>query len=137
MTPIRRALSIFALALILVAPAACGDGERTDGVAGATSADVAGTSGGSPATSDPTEVHVIISEFAFDPPSVSVTPGSTIVFENKDDSDHTATASDGSFNTGTIARGTSKSVVVDQSGSFAYRCSFHPFMKGVVKVTSS
>lgn len=74
-----------------------------------------------------------ISGFAFDPPTVKVAPGTTIVFRNVDDTDHTATAADGALDSGTIARGESVSVVVEEPGIHQYRCSFHPFMKGVVE----
>lgn len=136
MQPLRRTLIVLAVALALVAPTACGDGEPTTGAAPATSARAGGAGEGASASSAAT-VRVTITDFAFEPATIRVEPGTTVVFENADDTDHTATADDGAVDTDTIARGESVSVVVDQPGTHAYHCGFHPFMKGVVEVVAA
>jgi plastocyanin len=82
---------------------------------------------------------VPIKGFAFKPATVTVNVGDTVTWTNQDTAPHTATASDGSFDTGSLSKGASGSHKFSQAGSFAYICSIHPNMKGtvVVKAASS
>jgi plastocyanin len=82
---------------------------------------------------------VPIKGFAFKPATVTVNVGDTVTWTNQDSASHTATASDGSFDTGNLSKGASGSHKFSQAGSFAYICSIHPNMKGtvVVKAASS
>jgi plastocyanin len=40
----------------------------------------------------------------------------------------------GAFESGSIESGESATVRLDEAGSFAYYCAFHPFMKGTIVV---
>jgi plastocyanin len=80
---------------------------------------------------------VTIKNFKFSPGSSSVHVGDTITWANKDIAPHTATASDGSFDTGTINKNKSGSHTFTKAGSFPYICSIHPSMKGTVTVLAS
>ena len=77
---------------------------------------------------------VSIVNFAFDPAELTVPAGTTVTWENTDTAPHTATAEDGSFDTGRIAQNASGSATFDQPGTFAYRCEFHPDMQGTITV---
>jgi plastocyanin len=77
---------------------------------------------------------VTIKDFAYAPPTLMVSRGSTIRFTNDDSTEHTATAAGGGFDTGSIGQGQTKSVKLDTSGTFSYVCTFHPFMHGTVTV---
>jgi plastocyanin len=77
---------------------------------------------------------VDIASFKFKPMVVAVKKGGRITWSNSDSAEHTATADDRSFDTQTIDRGQSKSVMFSSSGTFAYHCDFHPFMKATVVV---
>lgn len=78
---------------------------------------------------------VSIKNFAYAPADLTVAKGTTVKFTNGDSTNHTATATDASvFDTGTIAPGKTKSITLDKSGTFAFFCSFHPFMKGTITV---
>jgi hypothetical protein len=68
---------------------------------------------------------------------VTVHVGDTITWTNQDVAPHTATASDGSFDTGNISQGKSGSHTFDTAGTFAYICSIHPSMKGTVTVAAA
>lgn len=68
---------------------------------------------------------------AYSPVILTVEAGTTIVFENSSTFPHTATAEDGSFDTGTVAAGTSKSIVVSKAGSYPFFCQFHGARGGV------
>jgi LPXTG-motif cell wall-anchored protein len=80
---------------------------------------------------------VTIQNFQFQPASVTVTEGDSVTWTNQDAAPHTATADDGSFDTGTLNQGDSGSLTFDNVGSFAYHCSFHPSMTGTVVVQAA
>jgi plastocyanin len=77
---------------------------------------------------------VTIAGFAFQPASIEVTVGTTVTWTNEDPAPHTVTATDGSFDSGTLASGASFSQVFDAEGTFAYACAIHPTMTGSVIV---
>jgi len=68
---------------------------------------------------------------SFSPASFSVSAGTTIVFKNTSEFPHTATADNGSFDTGIISPGSSKSVVVSKAGRIPFHCQFHGAAGGV------
>ena len=77
---------------------------------------------------------VTIENMQFNPPQLSVRRGDRIVWVNKDMFPHTATAENKSFDSGSIAAGSSWSLVADKAGKFGYSCTFHPTMKGTLTV---
>ncbi len=76
--------------------------------------------------------QVSIEGFAFSPADLSVAVGDTVVFTNADGAPHTATAEDGSFDTGRLNRTQSGEITITAAGSHAYRCAFHPNMRGTI-----
>lgn len=78
--------------------------------------------------------RVAIADFAFDPETVTVDAGTKLTWTNDDEAPHTATADDGSFDTGTLKLDDTGAVAIDQPGTYTYYCRFHPFMKGTVEV---
>jgi plastocyanin len=80
---------------------------------------------------------VDIAGFAFAPRSVTVHVGDTVTWANSDARSHTATADDGSFDTGPITNGASKSVTFSTAGTFAYHCAIHPTMTATVIVEAA
>lgn len=75
---------------------------------------------------------VTIEGFAFSPADLNVAVGDTITFTNNDGAPHTATALDGSFDTGRLNRGESAEITITSAGSHAYKCNFHPSMTGTI-----
>ena len=71
---------------------------------------------------------------AFTPQRVTVRPGDTVVWANADDRDHTVTATSGAFDSGNIRPGGSFAWRATKPGDYAYGCSLHPRMRGVVSV---
>ena len=77
--------------------------------------------------------HVVtIERFEYDPVNLQVSVGDTVTFTNLDGAPHTATATDGSFDTGRLNRNQSGSITVTSAGSFEYLCVFHPAMRGTI-----
>jgi plastocyanin len=75
--------------------------------------------------------------FAFSPQTITVSVGDTVTWSNDDAQGHTATADDGSFDTGTISHGSSKSVTFTTAGTVAYHCKIHPSMTATVAVAAA
>ncbi len=80
---------------------------------------------------------VTIAGFAFDPATVTIQVGDSVTWTNEDSAPHTATAGDGSFDTGQLGNGDSETVTFDAAGTFAYICSIHPQMAGSVVVEAA
>jgi len=78
--------------------------------------------------------RVVIHNFAFQPAELTVNVGDTIVWKNTDIVSHTATAADGSFDSGEIKPGKSWKLVAKKAGTFAYLCTPHPNMHGTLTV---
>jgi len=77
---------------------------------------------------------VVIKQMSFDPPQMIVKSGDTVEWRNDDIFSHTATADDGSFDSGLIAPGASWKTTVQGSGTIAYHCRPHPNMKASLVV---
>jgi len=71
----------------------------------------------------------------FDPADVTVSAGSTVTWQNKGQQPHTITADDGSFTSDYISPGATWQHTFATAGTYAYHCTPHPWMKGVVHVT--
>ncbi|HEU4920993.1 MAG TPA: cupredoxin family copper-binding protein [Candidatus Limnocylindrales bacterium] len=80
---------------------------------------------------------VTIADFAFSPPAVTITVGDTVTWTNSDAVVHTATATDGSWDTGDLAQGQSGAITFSTAGTFAYLCTPHPTMTGTVVVQAA
>jgi plastocyanin len=80
---------------------------------------------------------VDIAGFAFSPQTITIEVGDTITWSNADAQSHTATADDGSFDTGTITSSTPKTVTFATAGTFAYHCKIHSSMTATVVVESA
>ncbi len=71
----------------------------------------------------------------FSPMAASVAPGATVRVTNKDSVTHTLSATGGTFNTGTIAPGRTKTFTApDKAGSYGYICNIHQYMRGTIVV---
>lgn len=77
---------------------------------------------------------VQIVEFSYEPDPVVVQVGGKVIWQNEDTAPHTATADDGSFDTGTIEKGKLGSATFKEPGTFTYFCEVHPTMRGTVEV---
>jgi plastocyanin len=77
---------------------------------------------------------VTIDGTRFDPETITVKAGDTVVWVNKDPFPHTATSPAGGFDSREIAAGKSWQWKTTKAGVFPYACSFHPTMKATLKV---
>ena len=81
--------------------------------------------------------NVTIKDFDFTPATVTVVVGDTVTWTNDGPSAHSATAENGSFDTGIFPAGESRSATFDEAGTFAYICTPHPNMEGTVVVEAA
>lgn len=90
-------------------------------------------------------VTVIIKDLRFNPPVVTIRPGTKVRWLNQDETAHTSTSADysadattqpaGAWNSPILDPGRSWTRTFDAAGTFPYACSIHPYIKGTVKVT--
>ncbi len=72
--------------------------------------------------------------WGFSPDTVTVKVGDSIKWTNSATLQHTATADDGSFDTGLVDPGQGATVTFNNAGTFTYHCTPHPWMKATVVV---
>ncbi len=123
MRPVAIPLVVAALVF-----AGCGGGDDTDSTP-------SGSTSGSAAASASGPQAVTIVDYTYKPADLTVPAGTTVEFTNEDSTPHTATSKQsGAFETGSIDTGKSAKVTLEEPGTYAYYCAFHPFMKGTVTV---
>lgn len=82
-----------------------------------------------------TKTHTVTIEgMRFQPETLAVARGDTIVWVNKDVVPHTATSEADRFDSEIIQAGDSWTLVVRRKGKFAYVCTFHPLMRATLHV---
>ena len=83
----------------------------------------------------PTSGAVTIGDRVFIPPTVEIATGGTVEWTNTDSDSHTATASDGAFDSGILAPGATFTQTFETAGSFPFFCQIHPEMQGTITVS--
>jgi plastocyanin len=88
----------------------------------------------------PAAPQVTIKTFAFGPKTLDVPAGTTVVWTNADDIEHTVTSGmpdqpDGRFDHPLATKGATASVRFDSAGTWSYFCKRHSFMRGEIRVT--
>ena len=88
------------------------------------------------AAAPPPGTAVNIDNFAFSPAELTVPVGTTVVWTNRDDIPHTVTAAETPrlFKSETLDTDDHFSYRFDHPGRFAYFCSLHAHMQGVIVV---
>jgi plastocyanin len=86
------------------------------------------------ASADP---PVTIKDFSFGPATLTIHVGDTVTWTNQGPTEHTATGTNGSFNTGVLQKGHSASHTFGTAGTFPYFCALHPFMKASITVLAA
>ncbi|OGC82273.1 MAG: hypothetical protein A2V81_01925 [Candidatus Abawacabacteria bacterium RBG_16_42_10] len=85
-------------------------------------------------------LNISIQNFAYNPPSISINKGDTLVWKNMDAAPHAVTIQNmtsgqaGFFDSGTLAQGQEYRFTFNQTGTFTYKCTFHPTMVATVTV---
>lgn len=72
--------------------------------------------------------------WGFSPQAITVTSGSQVTWTNNGSLQHSATADDGSFDSGLLNKGDTWSFTFTKAGTYAYHCTPHPWMKATIVV---
>jgi plastocyanin len=79
-------------------------------------------------------VTVEISRFQFAPQELTVAPGTTVRWVNRDQTIHNVLTIDGQLTSPGLDTDDGFSFVFDREGDYSYHCGLHPQMVGVVHV---
>jgi plastocyanin len=127
MTKLASTLSAF-LAFAVVG-IGCGGGDDNGG--GSSSKSTTPSSG----VSSTKPQSVVMKNIQFNPKKLTVPPGATVKWTNKDTTAHDVTASEfKSGSSGGLTPGDTYSHTFNRIGTFKYRCTVHPGMQGTVVV---
>ena len=74
---------------------------------------------------DPNTVTVVMDQLRFFGRTVTVQPGTTVVWVNSEAPKHTATSDDGLFKSGSMSQGDTYSFTFTEVGEYPYYCRFH------------
>ena len=77
---------------------------------------------------------VDIDRFAFTPAEITVAPGTKVVWTNHDQTPHTVSSNDKAFASKGLDTDDKFEFTFTREGDFAYLCTLHPHMTGVVHV---
>ena len=81
------------------------------------------------------KTHTVVMEnMRFQPETLTVARGDTIVWINKDLVPHTATSKTGGFDSQLVQAEESWRFTARKKGEFAYICTFHPTMTAMLRV---
>jgi plastocyanin len=80
-------------------------------------------------------LNVSIQNFAFNPSSVQVKAGTTVVWTNSDSAPHTVTGNNGGPMSPILNQGQQYSYTFSAPGTYPYHCMLHPSMTATVTVT--
>ena len=86
----------------------------------------------SPMPSPVSTIH--IKNFAYVPDSVTIPAGSVVKFVQDDETPHTVTAADGSFDSGNLNQKQSWTHAFAKAGTYNYFCTYHTYMKAKIIV---
>ena len=89
-----------------------------------------------PAASSSTAPYVVhMKNYAFNPATLNVPVGATVIFKNEDTVAHTAAATGkNGFDSGNLDGGGQFKYVFTKAGRYDYGCAYHPNMKGTIVV---
>jgi plastocyanin len=77
---------------------------------------------------------VTIDNFAFAPPTLTVTAGTTVTWKNEDDSPHRIGDKNGTFKSAALDTDDTFSHTFAVPGEYPYICTIHPYMVGKIIV---
>jgi len=89
---------------------------------------------GQAATQSDLSAQILIEDFRFDPPSLSVPVGATVIWSNHDDDIHSLVSSQGGFSSPGLDSDEAFSHRFENPGTYEYHCGLHPQMVGTIVV---
>ena len=78
--------------------------------------------------------QIMVTNFSFQPGTLTVKAGTTVTWVNHDDEPHTVNENNKTFKSGTLDTDAKFSYKFTSPGTYGYFCSIHPRMKGQIIV---
>jgi plastocyanin len=75
-----------------------------------------------------------IANFTFNPPEVTIRPGTTVTWKNADDIPHSVVEDNTTFRSKALDTGETFAMTFANAGEIGYFCGLHPHMKGKIIV---
>ena len=83
------------------------------------------------------DVTVKITDFTFNPPTLTVGVGTVVTWTNEDDAPHTVNATTQAFKSGALDTDETFSFTFTKPGTYQYFCALHPHMTGTIVVEAA
>ena len=80
--------------------------------------------------------QVVIKSFAYGPKEITVPVGTAVTWLNKDNEVHTVVSKNGKFRSSALDTDDSFTFTFTEPGTYAFFCSLHPQMTGIVTVVA-
>lgn len=127
---VARSLRAACVVALLLGAAACGSDDDAEAESTTTTAAPEGDDGGATAEGD----EIVAADFSLT--DLTVAPGAEIVLANEGSAPHTATADDGSFDSGQVAGGETSDPITapEQPGAYPFHCEIHGSMTATLTV---
>jgi plastocyanin len=87
-------------------------------------------------TSTASQNSVAIQNYAFNPSTLTIQKGANVTWKNYDSVQHTVTSDSGAFSSPRLSTGDTYAHQFNNTGSFSYHCSIHPYMTGTIVVVA-
>ena len=121
--------NVFIILILAAVGAACGSGYGNNNNAPS----------GTPVASGPNTVLVPNGAYlgngnGFNPGTLTVPAGTTVMWGNNDITAHTSTSDTGLWNSNDIGVGGTFAVKLDNPGTYKYHCTIHSYMTGTIVV---
>ena len=85
-------------------------------------------------TSTASQNPVAIQNYAFSPSTLTIQKGANVTWTNYDSVQHHVVSDSSAFSSPLLNRGDTYTHQFNNTGSFSYICSIHPYMKGTIVV---
>ncbi len=77
---------------------------------------------------------VVIHDFKYGPPTLTVPVGTTVTWTNHDEETHTVTSATGAFSSPGLANDETFEQTFTKAGTYQYSCALHPQMRATIVV---
>ncbi len=124
----RLILAIVALAGVMVMVAGCTSSSNTS--PSPANSTITNTASTSTASQNP----VAIQNYAFSPSTLTIQKGANVTWTNYDSVQHHVVSDSSAFSSPLLNKGDTYTHQFNNTGSFSYICSIHPYMKGTIVV---
>jgi plastocyanin len=88
----------------------------------------------SASTSTASQNPVAIQNYAFSPSTLTIQKGANVTWTNYDSVQHHVVSDSSAFSSPLLNKGDTYTHQFNNTGSFSYICSIHPYMKGTIVV---